>query len=150
MSGGRLLAYAVASSMDEHARFGGVVPEIAARAHLQAFDPVVQEALGRAGLRLGVTSTPSPSPPAPGSPAALQVGVAGAKSLLLETATRLAGQPPPVGRAAGNRGRHHREQPALPSGAEADFRGRGAARTVARVRRSRTCYPGREVTEKLL
>lgn len=48
---GRLLGQALASSMDEHVRFGGVVPEIAARAHLEAFTPVVREALDRAGLR---------------------------------------------------------------------------------------------------
>lgn len=59
VSGGRMLAHVVASSMDEHARFGGVVPEIAARAHLQAFNPVVREApLNRRGSACG-TSTPS-------------------------------------------------------------------------------------------
>ena len=42
---GVLLGDALASSMDEHARFGGVVPEIAARAHVQAMVPTVHEAL---------------------------------------------------------------------------------------------------------
>lgn len=80
VSGGRLLAHVVASSMDEHARFGGVVPEIAARAHLQAFTPVVQEALAQAGL--GVRDIDAVAvTTGPGLSGALQVGLAGAKSL---------------------------------------------------------------------
>ncbi|MGA5638581.1 tRNA (adenosine(37)-N6)-threonylcarbamoyltransferase complex transferase subunit TsaD [Streptomyces cinereoruber] len=77
---GKLLAHVVATSMDEHARFGGVVPEIAARAHLHSFNPVVREALDQAGLRpnridaVAVTT-------GPGLSGALQVGLAGAKSL---------------------------------------------------------------------
>lgn len=80
VQGGRLLAHVVASSMDEHARFGGVVPEIAARAHLHAFNPVVRQALDQAGLRadqldaIAVTT-------GPGLSGALQVGLAGAKTL---------------------------------------------------------------------
>ncbi|KYG52019.1 hypothetical protein AWI43_22140 [Streptomyces sp. WAC04657] len=74
---GKLLAHVVATGMDEHARFGGVVPEIAARAHLHSFNPVVREALDQAGLRLNridavaVTTASAPSPsggaPPPGS-----------------------------------------------------------------------------------
>ncbi len=80
VSGGRLLAHVVASSMDEHARYGGVVPEIAARAHLQAFTPVVQEALAQAGL--GVRDIDAVAvTTGPGLSGALQVGLAGAKSL---------------------------------------------------------------------
>ncbi|MBK3390338.1 tRNA (adenosine(37)-N6)-threonylcarbamoyltransferase complex transferase subunit TsaD [Streptomyces sp. DEF1AK] len=77
---GRLLGQALASSMDEHARFGGVVPEIAARAHLEAFTPVVREALDRAGLRpadVGAVAVTT----GPGLSGALQVGLAGAKTL---------------------------------------------------------------------
>ncbi|HWN28181.1 MAG TPA: tRNA (adenosine(37)-N6)-threonylcarbamoyltransferase complex transferase subunit TsaD, partial [Actinomycetospora sp.] len=44
VSGGVLLGDALASSMDEHARFGGVVPEVAARAHLEAMAPMVRTA----------------------------------------------------------------------------------------------------------
>ncbi|MFJ3930915.1 tRNA (adenosine(37)-N6)-threonylcarbamoyltransferase complex transferase subunit TsaD [Streptomyces sp. NPDC090029] len=77
---GELLAHVVASSMDEHARFGGVVPEIAARAHLQSFNPVVREALGRAGLRPGQIDAVAVTT-GPGLSGALQVGLAGAKSL---------------------------------------------------------------------
>ena len=45
-----LLADEVASSVDEHARFGGVVPEIASRAHLEALGPTMRRALGVAGV----------------------------------------------------------------------------------------------------
>ena len=45
--GHTLLADALASSVDEHARFGGVVPEVASRAHLEAMVPTMQRALDR-------------------------------------------------------------------------------------------------------
>ena len=45
-----LLANEVASSVEEHARFGGVVPEVASRAHLQAMVPAVHRALATAGV----------------------------------------------------------------------------------------------------
>ncbi|WP_333617903.1 tRNA (adenosine(37)-N6)-threonylcarbamoyltransferase complex transferase subunit TsaD [Dietzia sp.] len=71
-----LLADAVASSMDEHARFGGVVPEIASRAHLEALVPTVRKALADAGIERpdAVAATIGP-----GLAGALLVGVAGAK-----------------------------------------------------------------------
>ena len=47
-----LLADAVASSVEEHARFGGVVPEIASRAHLEAMAPTMRRALDDSGLSL--------------------------------------------------------------------------------------------------
>ncbi|MFC6258796.1 tRNA (adenosine(37)-N6)-threonylcarbamoyltransferase complex transferase subunit TsaD, partial [Kocuria oceani] len=50
--GRTLLANVVSSSMDEHARFGGVIPEIASRAHLDALVPTLREALDRAGVGL--------------------------------------------------------------------------------------------------
>ncbi|WP_313816313.1 tRNA (adenosine(37)-N6)-threonylcarbamoyltransferase complex transferase subunit TsaD [Citricoccus sp.] len=80
--GTELLANAVASSMEEHVRFGGVIPEIAARAHLEEFIPTLQQALDTAGVTLeeidaiAVTS-------GPGLAGALMVGVAGAKALAL-------------------------------------------------------------------
>ncbi|MEU8959017.1 tRNA (adenosine(37)-N6)-threonylcarbamoyltransferase complex transferase subunit TsaD [Streptomyces sp. NPDC048518] len=77
---GRLLGHAVASSMDEHARYGGVVPEIAARAHLHSFTPVVRRALDEAGLRMSDVNAVAVTT-GPGLSGALQVGLAGAKSL---------------------------------------------------------------------
>ncbi|MGO1571224.1 MAG: tRNA (adenosine(37)-N6)-threonylcarbamoyltransferase complex transferase subunit TsaD [Canibacter sp.] len=80
--GNTLLANAIASSMEEHARFGGVVPEVAARAHLESIDATIQQALDDANLSLtdidavAVTS-------GPGLAGALMVGVAAAKGLAL-------------------------------------------------------------------
>ena len=74
-----LLANEIASSVEEHARFGGVVPEVASRAHLQAMVPAVHRALQTAGLRgsdvdaVAVTA-------GPGLAGALLVGVAAAKA----------------------------------------------------------------------
>lgn len=75
---GRLLGHALASSMDEHARFGGVVPEIAARAHVHSFGPVVRQALDSAGLRMSDIGAVAVTT-GPGLSGALQVGLAGAK-----------------------------------------------------------------------
>ena len=77
---GRLLSHALASSMDEHARFGGVVPEIASRAHLQAIQPVIRQALDDAGLAFADIEAVAVTT-GPGLAGALQVGVAAAKSL---------------------------------------------------------------------
>jgi N6-L-threonylcarbamoyladenine synthase len=80
--GHTLLADAVASSVDEHARFGGVVPEVASRAHLEAMVPMIERACETAGVRLydvdaiAVTS-------GPGLAGALLVGVAAAKALAI-------------------------------------------------------------------
>ena len=77
---GRLLGHAIASSMDEHARFGGVVPEIAARAHVHALRPVIRQALDEAGLRLSDIGAVAVTT-GPGLSGALQVGLAGAKGV---------------------------------------------------------------------
>ena len=80
--GSTLLANAIASSMDEHARYGGVVPEVAARAHLESMTPMIGAALAEAGVTLddldaiAVTS-------GPGLSGALMVGVGSAKALAL-------------------------------------------------------------------
>lgn len=50
--GRTLLANVIASSVSEHARYGGVVPEVAARAHLEAFYPTLDHALAQAKVRL--------------------------------------------------------------------------------------------------
>src|ERR1700756_1312366 len=51
---GRLLANVVYSQLTEHRRFGGVVPEIAARAHLERIDGLVEQALAEAGRGPGL------------------------------------------------------------------------------------------------
>ena len=82
--GTTLLTNTVSSSMDEHVRFGGVIPEIASRAHLDAFVPTLEEALAEAGVTLAdidaiaVTS-------GPGLAGALMVGVCAAKALAVAT-----------------------------------------------------------------
>ena len=72
-----ILADAVASSMDQHARFGGVVPEIASRAHLEAMQPVMHGALSEAGITApdAVAATVGP-----GLAGALLVGASAAKA----------------------------------------------------------------------
>ena len=80
--GRTLLANVIASSVEEHARFGGVVPEIASRAHLEAMPSVINEALKVAGVSLndldaiGVTA-------GPGLIGALLVGTSAAHGLSL-------------------------------------------------------------------
>ncbi|HEY2947579.1 MAG TPA: tRNA (adenosine(37)-N6)-threonylcarbamoyltransferase complex transferase subunit TsaD [Micromonosporaceae bacterium] len=76
--GRTLLADAVASSVDEHARFGGVVPEVASRAHLEAMVPTMGRALAEAGITLGDVDAIAVTA-GPGLAGALLVGVAAAK-----------------------------------------------------------------------
>ncbi|MGH3959984.1 tRNA (adenosine(37)-N6)-threonylcarbamoyltransferase complex transferase subunit TsaD [Mycobacterium sp.] len=72
-----LLADEVASSVTEHVRFGGVVPEIASRAHLEALGPTMRRALAAAGVhRPDVVAATA----GPGLAGALLVGVAAAKA----------------------------------------------------------------------
>src|SRR2546421_2973869 len=49
IEGGSIRANVVASQADLHARYGGVVPEVASRRHLELVTPVIREALGQAG-----------------------------------------------------------------------------------------------------
>ncbi|GAA1797325.1 MAG: tRNA (adenosine(37)-N6)-threonylcarbamoyltransferase complex transferase subunit TsaD [Actinobacteria bacterium] len=88
--GETLLVDAIASSVDLHARFGGVVPEVASRAHLEAMVPTIQRACDQAGIALrdvdaiAVTS-------GPGLAGTLMVGVAAAKALALSLGKPLYG-----------------------------------------------------------
>ena len=77
-----LLADAVASSVDEHARFGGVVPEVASRAHLEALVPTMRRALADAGVALSDVDAIAVTA-GPGLAGALLVGVAAAKGYAL-------------------------------------------------------------------
>jgi len=78
--GRELLVDAVASSVDEHARFGGVVPEVASRAHLEAMVPTVERACREAGIALADVDAVAVTS-GPGLTGALVVGVAAAKAL---------------------------------------------------------------------
>jgi N6-L-threonylcarbamoyladenine synthase len=78
--GHTLLADAVASSVAEHARFGGVVPEVASRAHLEAMVPMIERACLVAGVRLDDLDALAVTA-GPGLAGALLVGVAAAKAL---------------------------------------------------------------------
>ena len=80
--GATLLADAVASSVEEHARFGGVVPEVASRAHVEAMVPTIERACDTAGVRLGDVDAIAVTS-GPGLSGALLVGVAAAKALAL-------------------------------------------------------------------
>lgn len=82
MGGGDVLSSVVSSQLDEHARFGGVVPEIASRAHLESLPQVTAEALSLAGIDYrrvdAVAATVGP-----GLVGALLVGLSAAKATAL-------------------------------------------------------------------
>ena len=80
VSGGELLANEIASSVDEHARFGGVVPEIASRSHLEAIEPALRRACDAAGITLDDVDAIAVTA-GPGLVGALIVGVATGKAL---------------------------------------------------------------------
>jgi len=88
--GRELLADAVASSVDEHARFGGVVPEVASRAHLEAMVPTVDRALAASGVRLADVDAIAVTA-GPGLAGALLVGVCAAKAYALAAGKPLYG-----------------------------------------------------------
>jgi N6-L-threonylcarbamoyladenine synthase len=77
---GRVLANVVASQADLHARYGGVVPEIASRRHLELVAPVVSEALERAEVGLADVDTVAVTR-GPGLIGALLIGLSAAKAL---------------------------------------------------------------------
>ena len=77
---GEIRSSVVSSQADLHARFGGVVPEIASRRHLELVLPVVREALGEAGASLDDVETVAVTQ-GPGLVGALLVGLSAAKAL---------------------------------------------------------------------
>ncbi len=85
-----LLADAIASSVDEHARFGGVVPEVASRAHLEAMVPTIERSCREAGVALSDVDAIAVTA-GPGLAGALLVGVAAAKALALSLGKPLYG-----------------------------------------------------------
>lgn len=78
--GRELLTDVTATSMDEYARFGGIIPEIASRAHLESFLPTLDAALERAGVELADVDAVAVSA-GPGLIGSLTVGVSAAKAL---------------------------------------------------------------------
>jgi N6-L-threonylcarbamoyladenine synthase len=87
---GRVLANVVSSQMAAHARYGGVVPEVAARAHLENLPAVLEEALTRAGVALedvGLVAATA----GPGLIGALLVGLSAGKALAFARGLPLVG-----------------------------------------------------------
>lgn len=80
--GSTVLANVISSSMQEHARFGGVVPEIAARAHLEAMTPTIMAALAEAGVTIDQVDAVAVTA-GPGLAGALMVGIGAAKGLAI-------------------------------------------------------------------
>lgn len=80
--GRTVLSSVISSQVDQHARFGGVVPEIASRAHVEMLNPVMAEALVQAGVDGdGVDAVAATY--GPGLVGSLLVGVSAAKALAL-------------------------------------------------------------------
>ena len=78
--GERVLSSVVASQLDVHGKYGGVVPELASREHLRAIVPVVREAIGRAGVSLSSVDAIAVTE-GPGLVGSLLVGITYAKAL---------------------------------------------------------------------
>ncbi|MCL3778670.1 MULTISPECIES: tRNA (adenosine(37)-N6)-threonylcarbamoyltransferase complex transferase subunit TsaD [unclassified Actinomyces] len=88
--GRELLGDIVATSMDEYARFGGIIPEIASRAHLQSFLPTLDAALARADVDLSEVDAIAVCA-GPGLIGSLTVGISAAKALAAATGRPLYG-----------------------------------------------------------
>lgn len=80
--GRKLLANVIASSVEEHARFGGVVPEVASRAHLEAMQSTIDKALADSGIKLKDLDAIAVTA-GPGLVGALLVGLSAANGLAL-------------------------------------------------------------------
>lgn len=80
VAGDELLGARVATSMDQFERYGGIIPEIASRAHLESFLPVLDSALAEADLRPGDVDALAVAA-GPGLIGSLTVGITAAKSL---------------------------------------------------------------------
>ncbi|WP_029068908.1 tRNA (adenosine(37)-N6)-threonylcarbamoyltransferase complex transferase subunit TsaD [Jonesia quinghaiensis] len=94
-----LLFDAVASSMDEHARFGGIIPEVASRAHLEAMIPTIRRALTEANVDLTDVDAVAVTA-GPGLVGPLTIGASAAKALAVAINKPLYGVNHVVGHAA--------------------------------------------------
>jgi N6-L-threonylcarbamoyladenine synthase len=86
----RVLSSVVASQLDTHGKYGGVVPELASREHLRAIVPVVRSALAEAGVELAAIDAVAVTA-GPGLVGSLLVGVTYAKALVFVTGKPLVG-----------------------------------------------------------
>ena len=82
VDGRKLLANVISSSVEQHVRFGGVVPEVASRAHLEAMQQVIKQALSDAGVSIKDIDAIAVTA-GPGLIGALLVGVSSASALSL-------------------------------------------------------------------
>ncbi|MFC8600128.1 MULTISPECIES: tRNA (adenosine(37)-N6)-threonylcarbamoyltransferase complex transferase subunit TsaD [unclassified Isoptericola] len=99
--GDELLVDAVASSMDEHARYGGIIPEVASRAHLEAMVPTITRALGEADVDLSEIDAVAVTA-GPGLVGPLTIGASAAKALAIGLNKPLYGVNHVIGHAAVN------------------------------------------------
>ena len=83
MNGTRVLSSVVSTQIDLHARYGGVVPEVASRAHVEMLTPVVSQAMLEAGMVDGAKVDAVAATVGPGLIGSLLVGVSAAKALAL-------------------------------------------------------------------
>ncbi len=97
--GNTLLFDAVASSMDEHARFGGIIPEVASRAHLEAMVPTIRRALAEAQVELEEIDAIAVTA-GPGLVGPLTIGASAAKALAVSLDKPLYGVNHVIGHAA--------------------------------------------------
>ncbi|HBG49694.1 MAG TPA: tRNA (adenosine(37)-N6)-threonylcarbamoyltransferase complex transferase subunit TsaD [Cyanobacteria bacterium UBA9971] len=82
-NGREILSNVVASQIDTHKKYGGVVPEVAARMHLESIVPVIEEATEKAGIDIKKDVTAFAATVGPGLVGALLVGLNAAKTLSL-------------------------------------------------------------------
>lgn len=99
--GDHLLFDAVASSVDEHARYGGIIPEVASRAHLEAMVPTIRRALGEADVDLSEVDAIAVTA-GPGLVGPLTIGASAAKALSIGLGKPLYGINHVIGHAAVN------------------------------------------------
>jgi N6-L-threonylcarbamoyladenine synthase len=97
--GRELLVDTVASSMDEHARYGGIIPEVASRAHLEAMIPTIERSLGTADVDLSEVDAIAVTA-GPGLVGPLTIGASAAKALALALGKPLYGVNHVIGHAA--------------------------------------------------
>ncbi|HEY3280712.1 MAG TPA: tRNA (adenosine(37)-N6)-threonylcarbamoyltransferase complex transferase subunit TsaD, partial [Armatimonadota bacterium] len=88
--GREVLCNLISSQIDLHAKFGGVVPEIAARKHVEALNPLLDQALSETGIRLQDVDALAVAN-RPGLMGAVLTGVAAAKALALVLKVPLVG-----------------------------------------------------------